>query len=100
MAYDKSHINNCGAFELTEKQALRKTFDSINGVADPQAATDAITDSTGGTGATTFAAITAPAANATTALTADMTAVKNALSEIATQLNALRTKLIAAGIFE
>jgi len=58
----------------------------------------AITDSTGGTGSATFAAITAPAANATTSLTADMTAVKNALSEIATQLNAIRAVLRGAGL--
>lgn len=49
-----------------------------------------ITDSTGGTASATFAAITAPAANATTSLTADMTAVKNALAQVALQLNAMR----------
>lgn len=52
-----------------------------------------ITDSTGGTPSATFAAITAPGANATTSLTADMTAVKNALSEIAGQLNAINAQV-------
>lgn len=41
----------------------------------------AITDNTGGTPSATLAAITAPAANATTSLTADMTAVKNAIAQ-------------------
>lgn len=50
----------------------------------------AITDNTGGTSSSTFAAITAPAANATTSLTADMTAVKNALASIAARLNAIQ----------
>jgi hypothetical protein len=52
---------------------------------------DSLTDSTGGTPSTTLAAITAPAANATTSLTADMTAVKNALASIASQLAKIRT---------
>ena len=47
----------------------------------------AITDSTGGTASTTFAAITAPGANATTSLSADMLAVKNALAQVALSLN-------------
>lgn len=62
------------------------------------ATTPVITDSTGGTGSATFAAITAPAANATTSLTADMTAVKNALSEIATILNGVGAALKGAGL--
>ena len=49
-----------------------------------------ITDSTGGTASATFAAIVNPAANATTSLTADVLAIKNALAEIAVQLNALQ----------
>ena len=53
----------------------------------------AITDSTGGTASTTFAAITAPAANATTSLTADMVAVQNALAQIAVSLGALNTDI-------
>ena len=52
---------------------------------------DAVTDSTGGSVSTTLAAITAPAANATTSLTTDMTAVKNALASIASQLAKIRT---------
>lgn len=52
-----------------------------------------ITDSTGGTPSATFAAITAPGANATTSLSADMLAVKNALSEIAGQLNAINAQV-------
>lgn len=52
-----------------------------------------ITDSTGGAASATFAAITAPAANATTSLTADMTAVKNALAQIALQLNAINRQV-------
>lgn len=52
---------------------------------------DAVTDSTGGSVSTTLAAITAPAADATTSLTADMTAVKNALASIASQLAKIRT---------
>ncbi len=49
----------------------------------------ALTNSTGGTPATTFAAIVAPGANATTSLTADMTAVQNALAQTAVSINAL-----------
>ena len=52
---------------------------------------DAVTDSTGGSVGTTLAAITAPAANATTSLTTDMTAVRNALASIAAQLAKIRT---------
>lgn len=47
-----------------------------------------LTDNTGGTVSTTLAAITAPAANATTSLTADMTAVKNAIASLAAQITA------------
>ena len=57
-------------------------------------ALSAITDSTGGTPATTFAAITAGGAYAQ----ADMTAVKNALAQVATSLNAIRAALAGAGI--
>ena len=46
-----------------------------------------ITDSTGGTASTTFAAITAGASYSQ----ADMTAVKNALSQVAVNLNAMNT---------
>jgi hypothetical protein len=52
---------------------------------------DSVTDSTGGSASTTLAAITAPAANATTSLTDDMTAVKNALASIAAQLAKIKT---------
>ena len=52
---------------------------------------DTVTDSTGGSVSTTLAAITAPAANATTSLTDDMTAVKNALASIAAQLAKIKT---------
>ena len=55
-----------------------------------QSQTD-VTDSTGGSVSTTLAAITAPAADATTSLTADMTAVKNALASIAAQLALIKT---------
>jgi len=50
-----------------------------------------LTNSTGGTASTTLAAIVAPASNAATSLTADMTAVKNALASIATELANIRT---------
>lgn len=46
-------------------------------------------NNTGGTASNTLAAITAPAANATTSLTADMTAVKNAIASIAAAVNAI-----------
>lgn len=52
---------------------------------------DSLTNNTGGTISTTLAAITAPASNATTSLTADMTAVRNALASIADQLAKIRT---------
>lgn len=52
---------------------------------------DSVTDNTGGTTGTTLAAITAPAANATTSLTDDMTAVKNAIASIAAQLAKIKT---------
>lgn len=54
-----------------------------------------ITDSTGGTPSTAFAAITAPGANATTSLTADMTAVKNALSQIVVSQTADKTAIVS-----
>jgi hypothetical protein len=71
-----------------------------------------LTNNTGGTASTTLATITAPASNATTSLTADMTAVRNALASIAAQLanvktdvaniktfqNASRTALVNTGI--
>jgi hypothetical protein len=53
----------------------------------------AITDSTGGTAANTIAAITAPAANATTSLTADMTAVKDGLASVSAKVNTILTLL-------
>ena len=56
---------------------------TYNGV--QQGPTAPITDDTGGTPSTTFAAITAGAGYAQ----ADMVAVKNALSSIAAQFNAL-----------
>jgi hypothetical protein len=52
---------------------------------------DTLTDSTGGSASTTLAAITAPAANATTSLTDDMTAVKNAIASLAAQLAKVKT---------
>ena len=58
-----------------------------------QSQTD-VTDSTGGSVSTTLAAITAPAADATTSLTDDMTAVKNALASIAAQLALIKTDVI------
>lgn len=54
----------------------------------------AITDSTGGTAATTFAAIAAGAAYAQ----ADMVAVKNALAQIALSLNETRLVLVGKGL--
>lgn len=58
----------------------------------------ALTDSTGGTASNTLAAITAPAANATTSLTADMTAVKNAIASLAAKLALIQTQLANANI--
>jgi hypothetical protein len=52
---------------------------------------DTLTDSTGGSASTTLAVITAPAANDTTSLTDDMTAVKNALASLAAQLALVKT---------
>lgn len=54
-----------------------------------------ITDSTGGTGSSTFAAITA----GTSYAQADLVAVKNALAETAAQLNIIRTALTKVGSF-
>ncbi len=54
----------------------------------------AITDSTGGSSSTTFAAITA----GITYAQADMTAVKNALASTATRLNEIRTMLVNLGL--
>lgn len=75
-------------------------FWNVTPVVQPAAAAQAaaaaqtqatVTDSTGGAVSTTLAAITAPAADATTSLTADMTAVKNALASIAAQLALIKT---------
>lgn len=56
----------------------------------------ALTDSTGGTASTTFAAITAGAGY----LQADMTAVKNALAQVVLSYNAIRTALVNTGIIK
>jgi len=61
-------------------------------------AEDALTDNTGGTASETLAAITAPAANATTSLTADMTAVKNAIASLAAKQSKMQTALKNANI--
>lgn len=58
------------------------------------ATTPVITDSTGGTGSTTFAAIAAGVAYTQ----ADAVAIKNALSEIATTLNGIGVVLKGAGL--
>ena|SRR5882672_5197440 len=56
-----------------------------------------LVDSTTGVVSDTLAAITAPAANAVTSLTADMTAVKNGLASIAEHLKDITDALKAAG---
>ncbi len=56
----------------------------------------ALTDSTGGTAATTFAAITA----GTTYAQADIVAIKNALSQVVVSFNELRTVLVNKGIMK
>lgn len=61
-------------------------------------AEDALTDNTGGTASETLAAITAPAANATTSLTADMTAVKNAIASLAAKQAKMQTALKNANL--
>jgi hypothetical protein len=61
---------------------------------------DSVTDSTGGSATTTLGAITAPAANATTSLTDDMTAVKNALASIAAQLAKIKTDVANIKTFQ
>lgn len=61
-------------------------------------AEDALTDSTGGTASETIAAIVAPGANATTSLTADMTAVKNGLASLAAKLALVQTALKNANL--
>lgn len=56
----------------------------------------AITDSTGGTASTTFAAIAAGATYAQ----GDMVAAKNALAQIALTLNEFRTSLVNLGLIK
>lgn len=58
----------------------------------------AITDNTGGTASYTLAAITNPAANATTSLTADVLAIKNALASLAAVQGKIQTALKNANI--
>lgn len=53
----------------------------------------AITDSTGGTAANTIPAIVVPASNATTSLTADMTAVRTGLASVTAKVNTILTLL-------
>jgi hypothetical protein len=65
---------------------------------DAQPKTAATTDSTGGTAADVAAAITNPAANATTSLTADVLAIKNALATLIAKQNAVLTILTNAGL--
>jgi hypothetical protein len=70
------------------------TGGAIGPAAGQAADPGAITDNTGGAASATFAAITAGSSYAQ----ADITAIKNALSEVALMLNAIRTALINAGI--
>ncbi len=75
-----------GKTPATQPAAYTQTYNTASKTcADPTA--PAITDSTGGTAATTFAAITAGASYAQ----ADMQAVQNALAQVAESLNALNT---------
>ena len=53
----------------------------------------AITDSTGGTAANTIPAIVVPAGNATSSLTADMTAVRTGLASVTAKVNTILTLL-------
>jgi hypothetical protein len=76
---------------ITDKIAF---FNSTPIVQRSGAALAAITDSTGGTGAATFAAITAGGAYAQ----ADIVAIKNALAFIAAELNEIRSTLVAYGL--
>lgn len=94
-------------FYATSPQARASAYtQTYSAVATPNTAKThsaktaaALTDSTGGAVGTTLAAITAPAANATTSLTTDMTNVKNALASLADQVNKLRNdNLVVANL--
>lgn len=92
-ATDATHLGFFGITATVRASAITQTYaTAARTQANPTYA--ALTDNTGGTPAATFAAITAPAANATTSLTADMTAVKNALAQIAVSLAALNADVI------
>ena len=88
-------------FTSLQKKHLKTSLESVAaGTIDPQDAVAELTDSTGGTPGATLAAITAPAANATTSLTNDMTAVRNSIASLNAQINSLQDALVAAGILE
>lgn len=71
------------------------SFDFYLPIPDAQ---DALTDSTGGTASQTLAAISATAANATTNLTADVLAIKNAIASLAAKQALMQAALINAKI--
>lgn len=98
MAYSRSHINTNGAFELTEKSALLKTFDDIQAEIDaggaftPEAGPTALTDSTAGTPGATLAAVVG------TTYSTDIPTIRNWIASLNAQINALQTALTTAGI--
>jgi hypothetical protein len=85
---DATHLGFFGVTVSTRATAYTQTYATATKTHSAPTAV-ALTNSTGGTPATTFAVIVAPAANATTSLTADMTAVQNALAQTAVSINAL-----------
>lgn len=115
--FDATHINSNGAFELTEKSALVKSFrDTYADIAStagtaftPTAAPANLTDSSGGTPASTLAAVPAVAiasaggntyadATVNTAVNLAVTPVKNDIASLNAQINAIKTALVASGI--
>jgi len=91
-------INNTNGGRIVATSNMIQNFATaaLNGLTAGAQTQDALTDSSGGSAATTLAAITAPAANATTSLTDDMTAVRNAIASVASQLGKIKADVSTA----
>lgn len=93
-----SGVAGAAYFHCSNNGSGAAVWDSLSIGRGASVAIADITDTTGGTAAASVAAITAPGANATTSLTADMTAVKNGLATVLKQLNTINGALKAAGL--
>ncbi len=95
MAYTRSHINNNGSFNTSQKSSLLKTFDEVDGGTGsltPQAGPSALTDSTAGTPGATLAAVVG------TTYATDIPAIRNWIASLNARIDGLQAALEASGI--